>query len=152
MISDKVLRLSALASIAFCLFSTPQARAMGGAGTSSEKDAGPHVRKLKLTPVEENPNPELYGWVRISQDTLSLGVNHIKPNSFYTVYFVNGEDKKVVSKDATIHAGRNGEAKFSTRLTEPLGARWAKIVVFLHTDNKPKSDENLKPMMEASLR
>ena len=152
MIQHKLLRFAALGAIVFCFCSGGQATAMGGAGTSGEKDVGPHVRKLKLSPIEETPSPELYGWVRISQDQLSLGVNHIKPDSYYTVYFVNGDDKQKVGKVDSIRSSHAGEAKFQVRLTEPLGARWAKLVVFLHTDNKPKGEDNLKPMMEASLR
>ena len=123
---------------------------MGGGG--SDKQAPPdNTKRLKLVPVEENTNT--YGWIRITPDTLSLGANRVKPDSYYTVYFVNGTEKQPASKESTVQASGSGEVKFSTRLTEPLGARWAKVALYQHTDGKSAvTDSNLKPFMEASLR
>jgi len=123
--------------------------AMGGGG---DKDPPPdNTRKLKLNPLDESSNT--YGWVRITADNLMLGANRVKPDTFYTVYFVNGAEKQAVGEHATVRSTGSGEFKFQSRLTEPLGAKWAKVVMYTHTDNlEPVTESNLQPLMEASLR
>ena len=124
--------------------------ALGGSGSEPD-NAGETVRKIKMIPLEEK-NTHTYGWVRISADTLSLGANHLAPENFYTVYFENGSDKQTVGEEPTLKTSGVGEAKFTLRLTEPLGAKWGKIVLYQHVDGKEDLTGELKPVMEAKLR
>ena len=129
--------------------------AMGGG--ASDKEAPPdNTKRIKLTTVEEVSNTTVgvpYGWVRITPDQLALGANRVKPDTWFTVYFVNGAEKQAVGKEPTVRASGSGEVKFGMRLTEPLGARWPKIILMEHTDGKEVIDDKaLKPYMEASLR
>lgn len=123
---------------------------LGGAGTDQDT-GGETVRKIKMLPLDEK-DLRTYGWVRISADTLSLGANHLKPDSFYTVYFENATEKEGVGEKPTIRTSGSGEAKFQLRLTEPLGAKWGKIVMYHHQDGKEAIDGTLAPVMEAKLR
>ena len=144
-------RAAFIATTAICLLLTiyAQSFAMGGGG--ADKDPPPdNTRRLKMTPLEENTH--VYGWIRITPDTMSIGANRCKPDTYYTVYFVNGAEKQAVGPEPTVQASGSGEIKFSVRLTEPLGAKWTKVVLFQHTDDKPAIAENLKPFMEGSLR
>ena len=128
-----------------------QGWALGGSGTEQDS-GGDTVRKLKMLPLDEK-NTRTYGWVRISADTLSLGANHLPPDTVYTVYFVNEAEKQVANTEETVtRTSGRGEAKFTMRLTEPLGAKWEKIVLFHHVDGREALDGELQPVMEAKLR
>jgi hypothetical protein len=123
--------------------------AMGGGGGDKDTPVD-NTRRLKMVPVEEGTNA--YGWVRISADSLSLGANRIAPDNYYTIYYVNGSDKQAVGEEPTIQSSGAGEAKFTIRLTEPLGAKWSKIVMYQHTDGKAAISDTMKPCMECSLK
>lgn len=125
--------------------------ALGGAGGDQDTGGGETVRKIKMVPLDET-NQRTYGWVRISADTLSLGANHLQPDAFYTVYFENATDKQEVGENPTIRTSGAGEAKFTLRLTEPLGAKWGRIVMYQHEQNKEQRDGPMQPVMEAKLR
>lgn len=146
--------LVALSAGALCLvFSTSApVSALGGFGGGGQEDtAGETVRKLKLVPLDET-NTKTYGWVRISADTLSLGANHLQPDAYYTVYFENGNERTPVGEEPTVRTSGVGEVKFNHRLTEPLGAKWAKLVLYQHTDGKEELTAQMQPVMEAKLR
>ena len=143
--------LSALCflSLGLSLVQAP-ALAMGGSGAEAET-AGETVRKIKMIPLDEK-NHRTYGWVRISADALTLGANHLDPDAFYTVYFENGTDKQTIGEEATLRTSGAGEAKFTYRLTEPLGAKWGKIVMYQHTSGQQEVTGEMQPVMEAKLR
>lgn len=142
------LALSA-AAVALLMNLTP-VNALGGAGQEPDT-AGETVRKIKMLPIEEK-DTHTYGWVRISADALTLGANHLSPDNFYTVYFENGADKQTLGEEPTLRTSPVGEAKYTLRLTEPLGAKWSKIVLYQHTDGKEDLSGEMKPVMEAKLR
>ena len=123
---------------------------MGGSGAEADT-AGETVRKIKMLPLDEK-NTKTYGWVRISADALTLGANHLDPDAFYTVYFENGSDKQVIGEEATLRTSGRGEAKFTYRLTEPLGAKWGKIVMYHHVNGNQEMTGDMQPVMEAKLR
>ena len=134
--------------VSLCLLLTSSwALALGGSG--ADKPEAESIRKLKLSNVEENE--KAYGWVRISADQLALGANFLQPDAVYSVYFVNGGEKQMLGEEPG-HSSEVGEFKFAMRLTEPLGAQWAKVVIYQHPDGNPENKANLKPVMEASLR
>lgn len=139
-----------LLSLLLCCLLVAQAGAMGGKGGGDNEAPPDNTKKLKMNPLDDQSNA--YGWVRITADALTLGANRLQPDSYYTVYFVNGSEKQAIGEEPTIQTSGVGEAKFQTRLTEPLGAKWSKIVMYAHTDNQPQPGDNLKPVMEASLR
>lgn len=125
--------------------------AMGGFGGGGDKDAPvDNTRRLKMMPLEDGTNA--YGWVRITADALSLGANRIPKDTFYTVYLVNGSEKQTIGEEPTIQSTGAGEAKFTVRLVEPLGAKWNKIVLYQHTDGKKDIADSMKPYMECSLK
>lgn len=132
------------------LVSLTPVKALGGSGSEPDT-AGETVRKIKMLPLDEK-NTKTYGWVRISADTLSLGANHLAPDNFYTVYFENANEKQAVGEEPTVRTSGVGEAKFTMRLTEPLGAKWGKIVLYQHTDGKEDQTAQMTPVMEAKLR
>ena len=142
------LALSA-AAMAMLIQFTP-VNALGGAGQEPDT-AGETVRKIKMLPLDEK-DTHTYGWVRISADALTMGANHLSPENFYTVYFENGSDKQTLGEEPTLRTSAVGEAKYTLRLTEPLGAKWSKIVLYQHTDGKEDLSGEMKPVMEAKLR
>lgn len=125
------------------------ALAMGGG--SAQDNAGETVRKLKLAPLDEK-NLKSYGWVRITADQLSMGANRLDPDTWYTIYFVNEGEKQIINDEATVHSNAQGEAKFNYHLTEPLGAKWSKLVIYEHTDGQEAVSADMRPVMEAKLR
>ena len=102
-----------------------------------------------MLPIDEKYT-HTYGWVRISADALTMGANHLNPENFFTVYFENGTDKQTLGEELTLVTSRFGEAKYTLRLTEPLGAKWTKIVLYQHTDGKEDLSGEMKPVMEAN--
>lgn len=145
----KMLAILGILTLGMALQPAPVA-ALGGSGTEQDT-AGETVRKIKMLPLEEK-NTHTYGWVRISADTLSLGANHLDPEAYYTVYFENGSDKQAIGEEPTLRTSGVGEAKFTYRLTEPLGAKWGKIVMYQHVDGREEPTGEMKPVMEAKLR
>lgn len=135
--------------LSLCLLLTGFAFALGGSG--NDKPEADNIRKIKLNYLAEPPNPKAYGWVRITADQLAVGANHLDPDAVYSVYFVNGGEKQMLGEEPG-HSSEAGEFKFAMRLTEPLGAQWAKVVIYQHPDGNPENKANLKPVMEASLR
>ena len=133
--------------VGLCLLLTGLAGALGGAG--NDKPEAENIKKLKLNNLDEAS--KAYGWVRITADQLALGANYLEPDTVYSVYFVNGSEKQELGEEPGRSTGV-GEYKFAMRLTEPLGAQWAKIVVYKHTDNNPENKTGLTPVMEAALR
>ena len=137
------------AAVALLIQFTPVS-ALGGAGQEPDT-AGETVRKIKMLPLDEK-DTHTYGWVRISADALTMGANHLPPENFYTVYFETGADKQTLGEGPALRTSAVGEAEYTLRLTEPLGAKWSKIVLYQHTDGKEDLSGEMKPVMEAKLR
>ncbi len=122
--------------------------ALGGGGAGQDSGADDTI-KVSLKPLEEAS--KIYGWVRITEDLFSLGANRLEKDAYYAVYFVAGDEKEPVGENPLTQASGVGEVKFGVRLTEPIGGKWEKIVLY-HQPNGEENSEGLEPVLQGSLR
>ena len=97
----------------------------GGAGSAPPED---DTIKVNLKPLDETSNS--YGWVRIIPDKFSVGANRLAPNTYYAVYLVSGENKQPMTENPVRRSYGDGEFKFDTKLKEPFGGEWDKVVIY----------------------
>lgn len=145
------MRNSSLITVfAFLLAATLGVGALGGLGGGpGGDDPGDDTVKITLKPMEEES--KIYGWVRITTDQFNLGANRLPKDQWYGIYLVTGEERLALGERPVRQTSGSGELKFGTRLEEPLGGKWDKIVVY-HQPNGEKSNEGMVPILEGSLR
>lgn len=123
--------------------------ASGGLGGGDAEESGDDTIKVSLKPLEEES--KIYGWVRVTGDQFNLGANRLPKDQWYSVYFVSGDEKQAVGENPVTRSSGSGEVKFGTRLEEPLGAEWDKVVLY-HQPQGEKNNEGMVPVLEGSLR
>ena len=116
----------------------------GGGGAPPEDD----TIKVTLKPLDEEA--KIYGWARIAPDRFSVGANRLEPDTYYAVYLV-GADKQQAMTDNPVRRSRgDGEFKFDTKLQEPFGGEWDKIVIY-QRPNGEKDDTGMIAVLEGPL-
>lgn len=116
----------------------------GGAGSPPEDD----TIKVNLKPLDETS--QSYGWARILPDKFSVGANHLNPNTYYAVYLVSGETKEPMTDRPSRRSFGDGEFKFDTKLKEPFGGEWDKVVIY-ERPNGEKDDSGMIAILEGSI-
>lgn len=117
----------------------------GGAGQAPPED---DTIKVDLKPLDEASNS--YGWVRIVPDRFSVGANRLNPNTYYAVYLVSGETEQPMTENPARRSFGDGEFKFDTKLKEPFGGEWDKVVIY-ERPNGEKDDTGMNPVLEGTL-
>lgn len=117
----------------------------GGAGGSPPED---DVIKVNLKPLDETASS--YGWARIVPDKFSAGANHLNPNTYYAVYLVSGETKQPMTDRPARRSFGDGEFKFDTKLKEPFGGEWDKVVIY-ERPNGEKDDTGMIAVLEGAI-
>ncbi len=118
----------------------------GGAGASAPPEDD--TIKVNLKPLDENAKS--YGWVRIIPDKFMAGANHLNPDTYYAVYLVAGETKQPMTERPTRRSFGDGEFKFDTKLKEPFGGEWDKVVIYEYP-NGEKDDTGMFAVLEGPL-
>lgn len=130
----------------FLMLATLSAFALGGGG-SGEPPEDDTVR-VSMKPLDEAE--KTYGWVRITPDKFAVGANRLEPDTFYAVYVVSGDTKQAMTEEPARRTFDDGEFKFETRLEEPFGGEWDKVVLY-RQDAGENVEEGMVPVLEGSL-
>lgn len=123
------MKRAALSLTLLLLLASISVNALGGLGGGGG-DAPPEddTIKVNLKPLDEASDS--YGWVRIFPDKFAVGANRLNPDTYYAVYLVSGERKEQVTEKAVRRSYGDGEFKFDTKLKEPFGGEWDKVVLY----------------------
>lgn len=121
--------------------------AMGGGGAGGTPPEDDTV-KVTLKPIDETANT--YGWARIAPDKFSVGANRLEPNKYYAVYVVSADKQQGMTDNPVRRSYNDGEFKFDTKLQEPFGGEWDKVVIY-ERPNGEKDDTGMIPVLEGPL-
>ncbi len=138
-------RLTIAITLLLCL-GTVSVLAMGGggAGTPPEDD----MIRVTMKPADEES--EIYGWVRITPDRFAVGANRLEPHNYYAVYVVSGDRREPMTERPARRTFGDGEFKFETRLKEPFGGEWDKVVLY-HRPAGEHEEQGMVPVLEGTL-
>lgn len=120
--------------------------ALGGGGAKSAPEDD--TVRISLKPVQDDPT--VYGWVRITPNKFAVGANHLEPKNYYAVYLVSGDKREAMSENPVRRSFGDGEFKFETKLKEPFGGEWDKIVLY-HRPNGEKDPSGEVPILEGNI-
>lgn len=120
--------------------------ALGGGGAKSP----PEDDTVRVTMKPLDASSEVYGWIRITPDKFAVGANRLEPKAYYAVYLVNDEKREAITEKPVRRAFNDGEFKFETRLKEPFGGEWDKVVLY-RRPNGEKDDTGEIAVLEGTL-
>lgn len=99
----------------------------GGGGKAPPED---DTVRVTMKALEEDPEKPVYGWVRITPDKFAVGANRLQPDTYYAVYLENSDGRQAMTDKPARRSFGDGEFKFETRLKEPFGGEWDKVVLY----------------------
>lgn len=104
----------------------------------------------ELSMMAAKDHPKASGTLDLDQDKVSIQAEGLKPNSVYTVWFVNMKPKKSQAGAGTMpymfKTDSQGKGSYEASLSESPFGKWQMVMVVLHPDGNPK---NMKKMVEA---
>lgn len=121
--------------------------ALGGGGSKSPPEDD--TVRVTMKPINESEE-NVYGWVRITPDKFSVGANRLKPDSYYAVYLESGSNRQAMTDRPVRRSFGDGEFKFETRLKEPFGGEWDKVVLY-HRPNGEEDSSGEVAVLEGTL-
>lgn len=121
--------------------------ALGGGGGAKSPPEDDTVR-VTMKPLAQET--DIYGWVRITPDKFAVGANRLEPKKYYAVYLVSGEKREAMSEKHVRRTHGDGEFKFETKLKEPFGGEWDKVVLY-HRPNGEKDESGEVAVLEGVL-
>ena len=113
--------------------------------------AGSNEYKLKATP--KHPNAQ--GTAVISETDISIDARGLKPDSVYTIWFVNMKPNK--SKTGAGHApymfktDANGNGSYASSLSASPVGKWQVVMVVLHPSGDPMDMKHMVGALSAKL-
>jgi len=137
---------TAIKLLLLLLAATMSVAALGGGGGKSPPEDD--TVKVTLKPLEQEA--DVYGWVRITPDKFAVGANRLQPDSYYAVYLVSGDNKEAMTERPARRTFGDGEFKFETRLKEPFGGEWDKVVLY-HRPNGEEDATGQVAVLEGTL-
>ena len=109
--------------------------------------------KISLMPTKKHPNA--IGTAVINGDSLSIQAKGLKPNSVYTVWFVNMKPKKSETGAGLppymFKTDSFGGGSYSAPLDESPFGNWQMIMIVLHPSGNPKDMKNMVGALSAKL-
>lgn len=115
-----------LTTLFFLLMGTLTVLALGGGGAKSP----PEDDTVRITMKPLTEDPQIYGWVRITPNKFAVGANRLEPKKYYAVYLVSGDTREAMTDRPARRSFGDGEFKFETKLKEPFGGEWDKVVLY----------------------
>ncbi len=125
-------RITTLSAVIFILLASVAALALGGGGGKGP----PEDDTVRVTMKPLVDDESVYGWVRITPDKFAVGANHLEPKAYYAVYLVSGDKREAMTEKPARRSFGDGEFKFETRLKEPFGGEWDKVVLYLRPNGE----------------
>ena len=109
---------------------------------------------IALTPTKMHPSAS--GSTIISDKSINVQTRGLKPNSVYTVWFVNMKPKKQETGAGTapymFKTDAYGNGNYSAPLTALPFGRWQMIMVVLHPDGNPQNMNHMVGALKAELK
>lgn len=100
-------------------------------------------------------HPDASGSAVIDQQHVSIQARGLKPDSVYTVWFVNMKPNKhetgAGSSPYMFRSDQWGDGSYSAPLDEAPFGKWSMIMVVLHPTGDPKDMKNIVGAMKAPL-
>src|SRR5210317_179324 len=94
------------------------------------------------------PHPNASGTAYLSGDTISIHAKGLRPESVYTVWFVNMKPRKhetgAGSAPYVFRTDSKGNGAYAATLSESPFGEWAMIMVVLHPNGNPKDMKSMK--------
>jgi len=120
--------------------------------------AGPvfGAEKAKITLNRSQGVEKGSGQVVIADNTLRIEVKDLKPNSVYTVWYVNTEPKHeqagVGHAPYAFKTNKKGAATFKAALDEQPFGKWQMLVIVRHPNGDPQDMQHMEDALWAHLR
>lgn len=117
--------------------------------------AGPAfgVEKVQIT---LNPNKTGSGTAVFTDSQLKIRVKGLKPNSVYTVWYVNTDPKHeqtgVGQPPYAFTTDKKGAATYTAELKESPFGKWQMLVIVRHPNGDPKDMKNIEDAFWAHLK
>ena len=107
--------------------------------------------ELQSTPA----HPDAEGSAVIDRHHVSIQARGLKPDSVYTVWFVNLKPKKhetgAGSAPYMFRTDQWGDGNYSAQLDEAPFGRWSMVMVVLHPNGDPSDMKNMVGALKAPL-
>lgn len=108
-----------------------------------------------LTFMPAKDNPKAAGKINLSSDKLKIQAEGLKPNSVYTVWFVNMKPKKdqagAGSPPFMFKTDSQGKGTYDAGLAESPVGKWSTIMAVLHPTGDPMDMKNMVPAFSAMI-
>ena len=115
--------------------------------------AGTGSVKTDLTATKAHPNAS--GTAHIGDGKIDIQAKGLKPDSVYTVWFVNMKPKKhetgAGSAPYMFKTNSNGNGSYASALTESPVGKWEMIMIVLHPNGNPKDMKSMVGALKAKL-
>jgi hypothetical protein len=109
--------------------------------------------ELKLDAIKDHP--AAIGTALIKDNYVSIQARGLKPNSVYTVWFVNMKPKKhetgAGSAPYMFKTDANGFGQYSSALSESPFGKWQMIMIVLHPNGDPADMNGMVGALKAKL-
>lgn len=106
-----------------------------------------------LEPTDKHPDAN--GTAFINEIHVSMQMRGLKPNSVYTVWFVNMKPKMNKTGAGTapymFRTDKWGDGNYSAPLKEAPFDKWSMVMVVLHPNGNPKDMKNMVGALKAPL-
>ncbi len=100
-------------------------------------------------------NPKASGKLNLSNDKIQLKADGLKPNSVYTVWFVNMKPKKSQAGAGTppymFKTDSQGKGSYEAALKESPIGKWQMVMVMLHPGGDPMDMKNMVEALSAKV-
>lgn len=111
------------------------------------------ARTLDLTAAK--PHPQADGRLSLTDSRIELTAENLKPDSVYTVWFVNTRPSKQEAGAGTppysFKTDADGKGTYTAPLDEPPFGKWQMIMVVLHPDGDAKNMKNMVGALSAEV-
>ena len=119
----------------------------------SQSWASGNGRSLVLKPAKGHPDAS--GTAAIDSSHINIQARGLKPDSVYTVWFVNMKPKKHETGAGTapylFRTDSWGNGSYSAPLKESPMGKWSMVMVVLHPNGDPKDMKNMVGALKAQL-
>ena len=109
--------------------------------------------ELTLNAIKDHPGAK--GTALIKDNYVSIQARGLKPDSVYTVWFVNTKPKKhetgAGSAPYMFKTDANGFGQYSSSLSESPFGKWQMIMIVLHPNGDPADMKSMVGALKAKL-
>jgi len=109
--------------------------------------------RISLDPMKKHKGAS--GTAVISSNSLNIEARGLKPDSVYTVWFVNKKPKKKEAGAGTppymFKTNASGDGSYTAVLEESPFGKWQMIMIVLHPNGDPKDMKKLVGALKAKL-